>query len=66
MGKRNRCLNEAVLLNSGHEIPILGIGTALSDAQAENEDHDGWDFELTDTEMAQMAGLDKNQRFASY
>ena len=30
------------------------------------EDYDVWDFELTDDEMAQMAALEKDERFADY
>ena len=30
------------------------------------EDYNIWDFELTDAEMEQMSGLEKNQRFSTY
>jgi len=30
------------------------------------EDHDVWDFELSEGEMARMTALDKNRRFADY
>lgn len=30
------------------------------------EDYDVWDFELTEEEMQQMAGLEKDERFADY
>ena len=54
-----------VRLNSGYDMPIIGIGTFyLSTAQA--EDYDIFDFELTPDEMKRINDLECNHRFASY
>ena len=61
---------EYLTLNSEVKCPVVGIGTfMLSPAEAENSVREALkmgyslDFKLTDEEMAEIAGLDKGERY---
>lgn len=56
---------KTVRLNSGYEMPIIGLGTwTLDDEEA--EDYDIFDFALSDEDMQQIRALDRQERYENW
>ena len=57
--------NGTVKLNSGYEMPVIGLGTwTLSDEEAEN--YEIFDFELSEEEMREIEAINEQRRYENW